>query len=214
MDLVIDIQCVMNANNQHVSKEVAVLSLTDDYMGHWIVAPPYSGKKLPHAVKTTNKWLSRNKHGLEWENGYITKPSLISHLREITKKFEKVYVRGNVKKRILEAIIFNEIINVEDSSDADDEEKLPSFAELTSSNTHCILHATRTNSKIAYSCALKRVARLKNWLKTCRQQSFENISDEQFGNFESALFDSTAYGGCVPRSSDCGKVGKTMYIQI
>ena len=85
MDLVVDIQCVMNANNTHVPKEVALLALADDYIGHWIVAPPYSAKKLPISVKSTNKWLSRNKHGLEWEDGYITRPALMSHLREICK---------------------------------------------------------------------------------------------------------------------------------
>lgn len=197
MDLVIDIQCVMNANNQNVPKEVAVLSLTDDYMGHWIVAPPYSAKKLSNAIKTTNKWLSRNKHGLEWEDGYITKPTLVSHLREISKKFEKIYVRGSVKKKILEDVVFNEIINIEDC-DGDEGEKLPSFAELTWSNTRCILHGTRINSTISYSCALNRAVRLKNWLKSCRQKSFEDITNEQFRNFENALVDTTTYGGCVP----------------
>ena len=71
MDLVADIQCCMNADNVHGPKEVALLSLNEDYIGHWIVSPPYTGKKFPISVKTTNKWLSHHKHGLEWEDGYI-----------------------------------------------------------------------------------------------------------------------------------------------
>ena len=113
MDLVADIQCCMNASNAHIPKEIAFLSLNYDYVGHWIVSLPYPGKKLPLSVKSTNKWLSRNKHGLEWEDWYITKPALTSRLREISKNFEKIYVCGKEKKNILESIVFNEIINVE-----------------------------------------------------------------------------------------------------
>lgn len=194
MDLVVDIQCVMNVNNTYIPKEVALLSLADAYIGHWIVAPPYSAKKLPISVKRTNKWLSRNKHGLEWEDGFITRPALVSHLREICKNVEKVYVRGAEKKKILENIILNEIINLEE----DEEEKIPSFADLAWSNTYCILHASRPNASVAFSCALNNAVRLKNWLKTYQLKSIDGINDEQLRNFESALADTSAYNGCLP----------------
>lgn len=100
MDLVIDIQCCMSADNSHLMKEVAVLSLTNDYVGHWLITPPYTAKKLPIDIRKTNKWLSLHKHGIEWEDGYITKPAFINHLRQISKNFEKVYVRGREKKKI------------------------------------------------------------------------------------------------------------------
>ena len=195
MDLVADIQCCMNANNIHIPKEIAFLSLNNDYMGHWIVSPPYPGKKLPLSVKSTNKWLSRNKHGLEWEDGYITKPALTTHLRVISKNFEKIYVRGKEKKNVLENIVFNNIINVEEEEEG--EKKHPSFNDLAWSNTFCIFHATKKNS-VLYSCALNRATRLKNWIKTFRQKSFTNLSDEQFGDFESIIADTTSFGRCVP----------------
>lgn len=187
MDLVFDIQCVMNANNIHIPKEVAVVSMSDDYIGHWVVSPPYTGKKLPNIVKTTNKWLSRNKHGLEWEDGYITKPALINHLREITKNFDKIYVRGSEKKKILESIVFNEVINLEEER----EENFPNFATLAWSSTCCIFHSSRRKATVSFSCALNKAIRLKNWLKTLRE------NDEQLRNIECALGDTETYGGCI-----------------
>ena len=156
-----------------------------------------SWEKLPLSVKSTNKWLSRNKRGLEWKDGYITKPALTSHLREISKNFEKIYVRGKEKKNILENIVFNEIINVEEEEE-EEEEKHPSFKDLAWSNTFCIFHATKKNS-VSFSCALNHATRLKNWIKTFRQKkSFLNLSDEQFGDFESLIADTTSFGRCVP----------------
>lgn len=189
MDLVFDIQCVMNANNVHIPKEVAVVSMSDDYIGIWILGPPYTGKKLPINVKTTNKWLSRNKHGLEWEDGYITKPALTNHLREITKNFDKIFVRGAEKKKILENMVYNEVINLEEERDG---ESFPAFAELALSNTQCILHAARRKTSTYFTCALNRAVCLKNWIKAERE------NDEQFRDFECTFADTAAYGGCLP----------------
>ena len=44
--LVIDIQCIMNANNVLIPKEIVVVSMSDDYIGHWIIAPPHTSKTL------------------------------------------------------------------------------------------------------------------------------------------------------------------------
>lgn len=195
MDLVADIQCCMNADNVHVPKEVALLSLNDDFIGHWIVSPPYPGKKLPISVKTTNKWLSHYKHGLEWEDGYITKPSLTAHLREISKKFENIYVRGQEKKKILENIVFNGIIDI---AEENHDEEQSSFSELPWSTTSCIFHATKLDPVNTYSCALNRATRLKNWLKSYRQKNFTTTNDEQLRNFESTFGDTAPFGGCVP----------------
>lgn len=161
----------MNANNVEVPKEVAIVSMSGDYTGNWLVAPSYAGKKLPNNIKTTNKWLSRNKHGLEWEDGYITTPDLTNHLREITKNFNKIYVRGNGKKKILESMVFNEII---DLAEEREDESFPAFAQLPESNTYCILHAARRKTSTTFSCALNRAMRLKNWIKAERE------NDEQF----------------------------------
>ena len=203
MDLVFDIQCVKNANNIDVRKEVAVVSVLDDYICNWILAPPYTSKKLPNNIKTTNKWLSRNKHGLEWEDGYITKPALTNHLREITKNFDKIFVRGNEKKKILEGMVYNEVINLAEERE---DESFPAFAELAWFNTRCILHAARRKSSTPFSCALNRAECLKNWLKKERE------NNEQFRDFEFAFADTTAYGGCIPCWQNCRKMDKTVCI--
>ena len=193
MDLVVDIQCCVNAENVHIPKEVAVLSLTNEYIGHWLVAPPYTEKKLPISVRNTNKWLSRYKHGLEWEDGYITKPVLINILRKISKTFDKVYVCGKEKKKILEKFIFNEIINIEEEEEADDV-KYPAFKDLPHIETRCIIHAAKSESSASFTCALNNAVCLKNWL---RQRNLEKFIDEQLGGFESVIADTAPYSGCV-----------------
>lgn len=40
MDLMVNIRCCVNAENVHIPWEIAVLSLTDEYIGHRVMAPP------------------------------------------------------------------------------------------------------------------------------------------------------------------------------
>lgn len=179
MDLVIDIQCCKDAKSSFVAKEVAVVSIEGNHIAHWLVLPPYSAKKLPINIRAENKWLRQSLHGLDWEEGFITKTALHANLNQITKNFDKVYVRGKEKKRILEKIILNEIINLEEDTDN------PSFDSLPWNDSFCLIHSTRM-THVAYNCALNYANRLRNWL---REQPLDLTinKNEQFTDIEDII---------------------------
>lgn len=171
MDLVIDIQCCRDAKNNIIPKEVAVISLQGNHLAHWIVLPPYSAKKLPLKIRDENKWLRQSLHGIDWEEGFVSKKILYENLRNITKNYDKVYIRGNEKKKLLENIILNEIINLEEDEDT------PSFSKLPWDDSFCVMHATRM-THVAFQCAFNHATRLKKYLLTQRKEK----ENEQFGD--------------------------------
>ena len=101
MDLVIDVQCCKDAKGEFVPKEVAVVSIDGQHIAHWLVLPPYSAKKLPLNIRWENKCLRQSHHGIDWDEGFVTRSSLYAHLQQLTKHFDKIYVRGKEKKKLL-----------------------------------------------------------------------------------------------------------------
>lgn len=177
MDLVIDIQFCKGAKNIFIPKEVAVVTLEADQISHWIVLPPHSAKRLSQNIREENKWLCQSFHGIDWDEGFISKTNLIHQLRKITKHFEKVFVRGKEKKKFLEQIILNEIVNLEEQEDA------PSFDNLPWNDSFCMIHATRM-THVAFTCALNNATRLKKWLLL---QPKDLGKDEQFTDIQSFI---------------------------
>ena len=136
MDLVIDIQCYKDFKNVVTPKEVAVLSLEGDYVGHWIVAACRSVNKLTRAIKRENNWLTLKHHGLDYLDGNVTKNALNKTLRDIInfKRAGKIYARGQVKWNLLNDSTTRDIINLEK------DETFPSFENSPWDDRYCICH--------------------------------------------------------------------------
>lgn len=210
MEFVIDIQCLKDANDEVIPKEVAVLALDNEYIAHWIIAPPCNAHKLPEQARKQNIWLSRNHHCLDWNDGEIARKTLYKNLQEISKHACKVYVRGREKTNILKNAMSCEIINLEDN------EKAPSFSNLPWQSQYCLFHALK-QSYLTYACALNNASRLKVWLKTNKQENpsdFAFFSDllqleqnEFIANFNPSETDKQiTYSGCVPSRSDSSEM--------
>lgn len=157
MDYVIDIQCCLDNKDKIVPKEVAILSLKGDHMAHYIIIPPYNANKLSDKARNQNNWLAKNKHGISWHDGFISKKSLVENLQELSRRAGCVYVRGREKSSILQELMSCVIINLED------DEKCPSFQNLPASNKYCIFHSLKF-CPLKYTCALNNAARLKDWI--------------------------------------------------
>ena len=170
MDLVIDIQCCKDAKNHVVPKEVALISLQGNHLAHWIVLPPYPARRLTVQTREENKWLRQSLHGIDWDEGFTSRKVVQDQLREITKNYDKVYVRGKEKKNLLENILLNGIINLEE----DDEN--PAFGSLPWDDSFCIFHATRM-THVAFQCAYNHVVRLKKYLLDERKKTDEQLGD-------------------------------------
>lgn len=179
MSIIIDIQFCKDAKNSFIPKEVAVLSLDCNHLAHWIVLPPYRATKLPLKIRNENKWLRQSLHGLDWDEGTVSRKALCENLQQITKNYDKVYVRGEEKKKFLDTIILNDVINLESNEDN------PAFKELPWNDSYCMIHALRM-ANVGFNCALNNTHRLKKWLL---EQPNDLAINEQFGDLEDIIGD-------------------------
>ena len=62
MDLVIDIQCLKDVDNNKTPKEIALVSLNGDFHCHWLVAPTACVDDLSDEIGRQNNWLSQHCH--------------------------------------------------------------------------------------------------------------------------------------------------------
>ena len=181
---------------------MAVLSLDQNFTGHWIVSPNSKITTLCQEARKENDWLSQNHHGLDWLDQGVSAKVLFKNLEEICKRAKNIYVRGGTKVTILRKITTRHIINLEF------EDECSPFHKLTASSNYCMHHALKfCFSK--YSCALNNAFKLKTWLNTrgksqaVEEFAFEppiNLCDEQYSN--STDFISNSYSRC---GSLCGR---------
>lgn len=169
MDIIIDIQFCIDIQKRVVPKEVAIASVKENFLTHWIVAPPCSVQKLSSETRLQNNWLYKNKHGIVWQDGDISVSKLKKNLQIILENVDKIYVRGKDKAEFMRNLTTNEIINLED------DESCPSFQNLTWLNTYCLYHAIKSCPQ-TLSCALNNVARIRYWMSKTRNEQSRNTS--------------------------------------
>lgn len=155
MDYVIDIQGFYDKDDCFIAKEVAVVTLDKEYVGHWITAPAYVFTDLPRSVRAKNNWTTRHHHGLEWFEGDVGIRTLHANLRQITRAAGTIYTRGHEKAKYLQNVTAREIKNLEESD-------CPSFNDLPSSAQVCLHHGLLNRPEL--SCALNNAVKLKEWI--------------------------------------------------
>ncbi|XP_025156045.1 uncharacterized protein F54H12.2-like [Harpegnathos saltator] len=64
--VIIEVQCFRDSNDTYVLKEVAIVSINEAFVGHWILAPEYSFAELNKKSRWIKNWLSLNYYGIEW----------------------------------------------------------------------------------------------------------------------------------------------------
>lgn len=194
MNVIADVQFCKDARGKNIPKEVALLTLKDFYISHWIISPPYSVQKLTDGMRQQNNWLQKNCHGIAWTDGDVSQTRVKENLSEFLKNVGKIYVRGHEKATFLQDLTINEIINLEEREDC------PSFEKLPWINTYCLYHA----EKFCYlnlNCALNNAAKLKSWLL-----SSEN---EQCGAPSPCLSSTEPDGGSISVGYDPENVAET-----
>lgn len=187
MDLIVDVQFCKDVRGKNLVKEIAVVGLMDNHIGHWMILPPYSTMKLSEKLRKENIWLQKNHHGIAWTDGDISQTRVKKNLSEILKNAGKIYVRGREKAIFLQDLTIAEIINLED------EGKCPSFDKLSWVNTYCLYHVGKS-CYLSLHCAVNNAAKLKFWLQHCQ--------NEQSGTGAVAVPTTEAYGGGVSERSD------------
>ena len=193
MDLVIDILCLKDTDNNNSPKEIALVALNGDFHGHWLVAMTACVDDLSDEIRRQNNWLTQHCHGLNYLEGEVDFKVLHKTLQDLSKSARKIYVRGSEKWLMLHKIIANEIINLEYDVDC------PPFDKL-SSNVYCMHHALKSSGH-KYRCALNNAYCLKGYLSVRYGYVNKNVIDlhnGQSSNIEDPCTNPVAYCRCIP----------------
>lgn len=100
MEFVIDIQGFKKTYNEFVFKELAVVPLGEDVQPVvYLFEPPHAWNCLAPRYKCENFWLTRNYHGISWQEGEIPYQELEEILKSSTRGASKIYVKGLEKQK-------------------------------------------------------------------------------------------------------------------
>ena len=94
MDLVIDIQCLKDTDNNNTPKEIALVALNGDFHGHWLVAMTACVDDLSDEIRRQNNWLTQHCHGLNYLEGEVDLKVFHKTLQIYQKVREKFTLGG------------------------------------------------------------------------------------------------------------------------
>lgn len=169
MSVIIDIQGLKDKCNNFLPKEVAIVSLTDDYIGYWLVKPPCAYADLPPNIKRQNAWLKIHCHGIAWSEGDTSLEAIEQILKKTAEQADRIFTRGSVKSTYLTNLTGCFVVNLEE----EDNEHPTSFKRLDSGRgTRCIYHSL-LHTRPSYNCSLDYATRIKEWL--CHSDRFDHL---------------------------------------
>ena len=100
MEFIIDVQGFKRFYNDFVFKELAIVRLGEDAQpAVFLFAPPQDWNSLSPRYKCENSWLTKNYHGINWQEGEIPYEDFDEILKSTTRGANKVYVKGLEKQK-------------------------------------------------------------------------------------------------------------------
>jgi len=105
--VIVDVQGFKGNNNEFILKELAI-SFNEHEFQNFIVQPPHQFEKLMKIKQKEANWLSKNHHGLGWNDGSVTYKSVKKFLLE--NHITAVYVKGEEKKNWLSHMLQNKVM--------------------------------------------------------------------------------------------------------
>lgn len=86
----------------------------------WIISRPsifklpYPFSALPQDLQLTSRWLIRNHHILNWEEGFSPYSQIENIFRKITSSYQIIYVKGKGKCNFIQNLIKCPIVELPD----------------------------------------------------------------------------------------------------
>lgn len=172
MELVLDFQGFRGPSEQFIFKELSAISVNCKDFYNFLFKPPVTTEALAVDFQRTNRWLTKNHHGLEYNTGFVCYDELYGILHHLFSTVQAVYVKGIEKqKEILK--IFNDLHIIDIS-----ELGCPTLSELQESycRTACIWH-----KDTSFVCATRNVKNILSWYNeynTAQKTPEANCPDE------------------------------------
>ncbi|KAK0165640.1 hypothetical protein PV328_004142 [Microctonus aethiopoides] len=170
MEVILDMQAFKWRNNEFIGIEFVMTQLDnkDDHGTRIVFKPPCKWDDLPKQYKAINSWVTRNYHGIFWEDDNVLYDKFRDILEIVLKDVNYIYVKDVEKKEWLYNIIRytqKKIINIEKL-------KCPPFKNVSSSD--CNYHALRI-SGLTFHSVHGNVKQLKCWFEEKRKNEKPSI---------------------------------------
>ena len=154
---ILDIQCVLSADNKYLIKEMAIASVDDGSCQHWVFKTPHETQNA--RSRSVNKWLYRNYHQLSLDCGDVEYREIERILKSLD--FTCLYEKGEQKQRIIENYIPDfDVIDLQELGCPRLNQLRDASKSHLSQSTRCLYHK---NLDFTH-CTFYNVLNLKKWL--------------------------------------------------
>ena len=109
---VIEFHAFRGNDDKFIIKELVILDLLTFVVYPFMFEAPFSFNKLNAKAKTTNKWMSKYFHHIQWYEGYITYTNLHSIMFEFCSKYNLIYTRGLEKCNWIQRYTHDRVIDI------------------------------------------------------------------------------------------------------
>lgn len=156
---IVDLQGFKDNNNRFIVKEFYLQSRNMKF--HDIIKSPIGYKnKLNSTQQKSVEWLTKNFHGISWEDGFITLKELRSALRVYLDQ-TRIYMKGEEKIIWIKHIMKNDDLICVNLEDFDCDINLNDIRNKQDF-VCCENHSHITPGKFA-QCAVANVKAIHNW---------------------------------------------------
>ena len=115
MSIIIDFEGFMLESHTYVVKELAAYSFDGNILlVHWTFKPPRPFEELNEKDQKQCRWITRNLHGIQWEQGELAYENFRHIMGFLFKMYEKIYVKGYEKTKFIETLSSRNCYNLDD----------------------------------------------------------------------------------------------------
>lgn len=109
---VIEFQAFRGNDDRYIIKELVILDLFTFVIHPFTFEAPFSFNMLNSKARTTNKWLTKYFHRIQWYEGYINYNNLHSIMYQFCKQYTHIYTRGCEKRNWIQRYTHGKVIDV------------------------------------------------------------------------------------------------------
>lgn len=174
-EFILDFQAFKDEKNRYIVKEIAILAVRTDELGHCLIKPPFAASKLYGDKKASIDYLTDVYHGIIWEDGYMNFTDTVSMLKDMTRNAKHLYIKGSERAKFIRKLLGKTTIDF-------DTLNCPRTKYLSSeaASPDCFYYRHSPSSHTYFeACSLRRVYKLKKWyLEYLEKSTIASAKDE------------------------------------
>lgn len=108
---IIEFQAFIGNSNEYILKELVIMDLDTNVVNYFLFKPPHSIKKLSFKAIKTNKWLTKNYHHINWNEGFTEYKEVDNVMYHYCSQYNTIYTTGLKKCQFIQQYTTNTVQN-------------------------------------------------------------------------------------------------------